>query len=58
MKVSFKAINLIHADGTRTLAFIRPMNFDTQAWANKRIDSFKLLNIVKVEEEIVDSEEV
>lgn len=40
-------------DGVRTLLHTVPMEFDTQAWANARVDSFNLLKISKIEEQIV-----
>jgi hypothetical protein len=49
-----KAIVLIGEDGGRHLAFVAPMSFDVQAWANSRRQAFALLRIVRV---VVDERE-
>ena len=48
-----KCLIAVLDDGAKTLLKIVPMEFDTQAWANARADSFKLLKIVLIQEEIV-----
>jgi hypothetical protein len=48
-----KCIIAVMDDGARTLLHTVPMEFDTQAWANARVDSFNLLKISKIEEQIV-----
>ena len=48
-----KCIIAVMDDGARTLLHTVPMEFDTQAWANTRVDSFNLLKISKIEEQIV-----
>ena len=48
-----KCIIAVMDDGARTLLHTVPMEFDTQAWANTRADSLKLLEISEIEEQIV-----
>ena len=48
-----KCLIAVMPDGARTLLHVVPMEFDTQAWANARADSLKLLEISKIEEQIV-----
>jgi hypothetical protein len=47
-----KAIILVHHDGSRLLAFVTSVDFDTQAWANDRRDVFALLQVVRVVEDV------
>ena len=48
-----KCLIAVMDDGVRTLLKIVPVEFDTQAWVNTRVDSFNLLKIVQIQEEIV-----
>jgi len=47
-----KILYLVNRDGTRWAPSAPvPDDFDTQAWAEKRKASFKLIGIVRVEEQ-------
>ena len=48
-----KCLIAVMDDGVRTLLKIVPVEFDTQAWVSTRVDSFNLLKIVQIQEEIV-----
>lgn len=48
-----KTIVLVCHDGARTLAFVVPVDFDTQTWADARRESLRLIGVVKVVEEEV-----
>ena len=48
-----KCLIAVMPDGARTLLHVVPMEFDTQAWANARADSLKLLEITQIEEQVV-----
>jgi len=47
-----KAIILVHSDRAKYLLFVKPISFDTQAWANEHRASLKLLQVVRVIEEV------
>jgi len=52
-----KILYLVNRDGTRWAPSAPvPDDFDTQAWANKRRRSLKLIGVVRVEEQPVPSE--
>jgi hypothetical protein len=46
-----KAIILVTSSGSRHLATVVSSDFDTQAWANSRLESFRLLGVVSVVED-------
>ena len=48
-----KCIIGVLEDGNRRLLHTVPEEFDTQAWANARADSLKLLKIVRIDEQTV-----
>ena len=48
-----KCLIAVMPDGARTILHVVPMEFDTQAWANARADSLKLLEITQIEEQVV-----
>jgi hypothetical protein len=50
---AMKAVSIETAEGVRSLCFVVPHDFDTQAWAESRRGTFRILNIVRVVEEIV-----
>lgn len=43
-----KSITLLHRDYTQRFVMLVPKSFDTQAWANARVASFALLQVVRV----------
>ena len=47
----FKTLTAIFSDGSRFLWRVVPIDFDTQAWANRQAENFKLLQIVRIVED-------
>jgi hypothetical protein len=46
-----KSIILVRDDGTRDLAFVVCLDFDTRSWANARLKAFKRRGVVQVIEQ-------
>ena len=43
-----KALIAITLNGARHLIMVVPKEFDTQTWANSRIEAFKLLEVERI----------
>jgi hypothetical protein len=47
-----KALIAVFSDGQRYMLTVVPAEFDTQKWANERAESFRMLEIVRIIEDV------
>jgi len=52
-----KALVLHHRDGSSRIACIVPIDFPVQAWVMARLQSFNLLGVTHIEEQVLNGDE-